>query len=62
MKVTRLATAGHRLAVARARLAASMADAEAAARMALDHGVAEAEVARVLGVDRMTVRKWAGKR
>lgn len=34
----------------------------AAVLRALDEGRAEAEVARTAGVDRMTVRAWAGKR
>lgn len=36
--------------------------AKSAALVALANGAAEATVARELGVDRMTVRKWAGKR
>jgi hypothetical protein len=35
---------------------------KAAVLRALEKGRAEAEVARTAGVDRMTVRKWAGKR
>ncbi len=34
----------------------------AAVLRALEDGRAEAEVAREAGVDRMTVREWAGKR
>lgn len=61
MTATDLTAAGEDLRAARARLGEATETARAAALRALDEGRAEAEVARVLGVDRMTVRKWAGK-
>ena len=47
---------------ARAALAKAIEEAEAEGLRALAEGEPEAAVARALGVDRMTVRKWAGKR
>ncbi|MEN6544515.1 MAG: hypothetical protein ABFE07_00565 [Armatimonadia bacterium] len=47
---------------ARDTLAAVMNEATDAADAANMAGVPEAEIARTLGVDRMTVRKWLGKR
>lgn len=59
----RLTKAGKRLSVARAKVDAEM---ENAREIALDvmnpEDKNQLEVARLLGVDRMTVRKWAGKR
>lgn len=46
---------------ARHQLALTMAAAELVACCAVDAGVPEAETARRIGVDRMTVRKWLGK-
>jgi DNA-binding CsgD family transcriptional regulator len=57
-----LEQAGKRLARARESLRAAMNAAETEALAALSEGATEAEVARACGVDRMTVRKWAGKR
>lgn len=57
-----LQRAGERLRRARAALAQAMAGAEAEGLHALADGVPEVAVARALGVNRMTVRKWAGKR
>lgn len=57
-----LQRAGDRLRRARAGLARAIEQAEAEGLRALAEGVPEAAVARALGVDRMTVRKWAGKR
>jgi len=54
--------AGDRLRRAREALAKAMGEAEAEALRALAAGTPESAVARTLGVDRMTVRKWAGKR
>ncbi|RRJ85920.1 hypothetical protein EG850_11075 [Gulosibacter macacae] len=59
---TDLERAGAKLRRARAALAKATEEAQAAALQALAEGHAEAAVARDLGVDRMTVRKWAGKR
>jgi len=52
---------GRQLAAARERLEAAMSAAEATADDAYHEGVPEAEIARLLGVNRMTVRKWLGK-
>lgn len=52
---------GRRLGAARLALDEQMFIARAAALRALEEGQAEAAVARELRVDRMTVRKWAGK-
>lgn len=57
-----LEQAGARLRRARAELAKSIEEAERAGLQALAEGESESAVARTLGVDRMTVRKWAGKR
>lgn len=57
-----LGRAGDRLRRARAALAKAIEEAEAEGLQALADGIPEAAVARTLGVDRMTVRKWAGKR
>jgi len=57
-----LQRAGDRLRRARAALAKAIEEAEAEGQRALAEGEPEAAVARALGVDRMTVRKWAGKR
>jgi DNA-binding CsgD family transcriptional regulator len=58
----RLTHAGKRLARARAKLDAEMESAREIALDSLGSGATEVEVAKELGVDRMTVRKWAGKR
>lgn len=47
---------------ARDSLASVMNEATDAAVAANAAGIPEAEIARTLGVDRMTVRKWLGKR
>ena len=54
--------AGERLAHARQALRAAYAAARAAALRAIKDGTPESTIARALNVDRMTVRKWAGKR
>jgi hypothetical protein len=53
--------AGKALADARQRLDLAMKAAELVARCAIDDGLSEVELARRVGVDRMTVRKWQGK-
>lgn len=53
---------GERLRQARGNTTDVLAEAENAALQALHEGATEAGVARALGVDRMTIRKWAGKR
>ncbi len=57
-----LERAGARLRRARVALDKATEEAREAGVRALAEGRAEAAVARALGVDRMTVRKWAGKR
>ena len=59
---TELERAGRRLRSARNAEKKAMEDARVAALAAIEDGVSEASVAKVLGVDRMTVRKWVGKR
>lgn len=53
---------GRQLRSARNRQEVVMTRARAAALDALEQEVSEVEIAKTLGVDRMTVRKWAGKR
>jgi hypothetical protein len=53
---------GRKLANARNAVAEQMEWARLTALAALTDGVTEVEVAKALGVDRMTVRKWRGKR
>jgi DNA-binding GntR family transcriptional regulator len=54
----------HARKLARARAAATEAlrVAKIMAQSAHDEGIAETQIAEELGVDRMTVRKWLGKR
>lgn len=56
-----LASVARQLRNARTRLAAAMHAAEAAAIEAHNEGVPETEIAKTLGVNRMTVRRWLGK-
>jgi hypothetical protein len=58
----RLATAGRRLAAARTKEAAAMTQVRETAIAAYAAGETEAGIARALGVDRMAVREWLGKR
>jgi predicted transcriptional regulator len=53
---------GKKLARARAAVAEAMRVAEIMARSAHEEGMPETRIAEDLGVDRMTVRKWVGKR
>lgn len=53
---------GKKLARARAHAVEALRVAEVLGRSAIAEGVPEAQIAEELGVDRMTVRKWAGKR
>jgi transposase len=53
---------GRKLRSARKSAQDALVAAQAAALVALAEGATEVEVAKSLGVDRMTVRKWAGKR
>lgn len=59
--VTDLARAARDLLVARQRLNTAMVNAERAALIAHASGTLETVIARELGVNRMTVRKWLGK-
>lgn len=56
-----LATLGRDRAEAQRVLTEKTAILRAGVLRALDEGRSEVEVARTAGVDRMTVRKWAGK-
>jgi len=56
-----LAAAAHDLRAARAHLQQTMTDAQKAAITAHASGTPETEIARTLGINRMTVRKWLGK-
>ena len=53
---------GRSLRSARSAQQAAFESARVAAVAAMAAGVSESQVARTVGVDRMTVRKWAGKR
>ncbi|HWV47381.1 MAG TPA: hypothetical protein VN039_15390 [Nitrospira sp.] len=57
-----LIRAGDKLRSARTKEQAAYQEAHRAALAALQAGFPETGVAEALGVDRMTVRKWAGKR
>ena len=57
-----LTHAGHTLDQARHDQAAALEAVRLAVLDAIAHGVTEAEAARLGQVDRMTVRKWRGKR
>lgn len=52
---------GKKLAKARAAVAEALQVAEAMAQSARADDVPETQIAKDLGVDRMTVRKWVGK-
>lgn len=53
---------GRKLRSARKAQSEAMEAGRIAALDALTEGYTEVQVANTLGVDRMTVRKWAGKR
>lgn len=57
-----LKRAGRKLRSARKAEQEAFEAARLAALADLAVGVSEVEIAKELGVDRMTVRKWAGKR
>ena len=57
-----LARAGRKLRSARKAEREAFEVAATAARLAWESGATEVEIAQALGVDRMTVRKWRGKR
>ena len=52
---------GRKLAKTRAAAAEALRVAQIMAQSAASEGVPETRIAAELGVDRMTVRKWAGK-
>jgi DNA invertase Pin-like site-specific DNA recombinase len=56
-----LASIGRQIKAARNRLAKVMESAEQAAIEAHQDGMPETEIAKTLGVNRMTVRRWLGK-
>lgn len=62
MNESPLDVVGRNLRSARSLLQAVMEDARRAAIEAWQLGVPETVIARKLGVDRMTVRGWLGKR
>ncbi|MEN6547474.1 MAG: helix-turn-helix domain-containing protein [Armatimonadia bacterium] len=53
---------GKKLARARANVTEALRVASVMAQSAYAEGVPETQIAAELGVDRMTVRKWVGKR
>lgn len=57
-----LGLVGRNLANARDAVTEQMEYARLTAVAALADGVTEVKVSELVGVDRMTVRKWAGKR
>jgi DNA-binding GntR family transcriptional regulator len=59
--MTNLDRAGRKLRSARNSLKEAMTGAEVTARQAASEGVSEVQIAKSLGVDRMTVRRWLGK-
>jgi transposase len=61
-KGSTLVELGQRRTALREELKELTARLEVAAKADLAAGKSESEVAREAGVDRMTVRKWAGKR
>lgn len=56
------ASVGKTLARARSRVAAQWVAAKVVAKLAVGDGAAEAATAREVGVDRMALRRWLGKR
>ena len=61
MVLSKLEVASTELRRARLRLLAVTDNARAAALEALQEGATEVAVAKELGVNRLTVRKWRGK-
>lgn len=60
-QVTELRGAARELWAARKRLAKALSEAGDAAALAHANGTPETVIARELGVNRMTVRRWLGK-
>ena len=58
---TPLDAAGRYLRLSREALDAALERSRVLALEALEAGISEAQVSRRAGVDRMTVRRWAGK-
>jgi len=59
---SRLRRIGVELAADRQTVEATYRRARKAAAIAADEKVSQRDIAELLGVDRMTVRKWVGKR
>lgn len=59
--ITGTPTAARNLRAARARLAEATEIAQVQAIAEYDAGTPETEIAKALGVSRMTVRRWLGK-
>lgn len=57
-----LKRAGKKLALAQQRLDEAKAEARAVANTAHNVQIMEITITRLLGVDRMTVRRWLGKK
>jgi hypothetical protein len=58
----RLSAAGSGFAIIRQNVAAARDNLQALAAEATDLKISQQRIAELLGVDRMTVRKWVGKR
>lgn len=58
----RLASIGQRLKTATRARKDVLDEAHKAVRAGADEGVSEVEMARLVGVTRMTIRSWLGKR
>jgi DNA invertase Pin-like site-specific DNA recombinase len=56
-----LAAGARQLKAANEKLEVAKAHARTAAIVANDDGISESEIARALGVNRLTVRRWLGK-
>jgi DNA invertase Pin-like site-specific DNA recombinase len=56
-----LKQAGRNIQLARQRLERAMSTAEQVTLEAHENGIPETEIARTLGVNRLTVRRWLGK-
>ena len=56
-----LRRAGQALRKARANLGVATYEAKVAANDAAANGTSEVTIARLLGIDRLTARKWIGK-
>jgi DNA-directed RNA polymerase specialized sigma24 family protein len=52
---------GQSLTEAKQCMDAATSAAKSALRDAVKHGISESEAARILGVNRLTVRSWLGK-